>query len=186
MKLARALLLLWFTCASIACSLLVDPERKAPRCVLTEGVPDPCPAGRVCRSGRCEPLGCGSVENCGDGVDDDCDGKIDERIDDAEEVCGDRKDNDCDGKVDEREDTNIGEICGNGLDDDCDSRFDEGHDQDSDGTPWCGNASAAGGGDTADCDDFDPSVHPGLDEILRRARQRLRYPRRRDHQQAAL
>ena len=38
-------------------------------------------------------------EVCGDGIDNDCDGEVDE----VEEVCGDGVDNDCDGEVDEVE-----------------------------------------------------------------------------------
>jgi hypothetical protein len=155
--------LVWSLALVSGCSLVVDPEAKTPRCVVVEGKADPCPRGRICTNGRCEPRGCGRVELCGDGFDDDCDGKIDERIDDELEACGDRADNDCDGKVDERHDMNIPEICGNMLDDDCDTFFDEGHDQDGDMTPWCGNG-AANGGDTRDCDDLDPTVYPGNTE----------------------
>jgi hypothetical protein len=34
-----------------------------------------------------------------------------------------------------------------------------------DGVPWCGDAEAAGGGGQADCDDYDPTVHPGAKEV---------------------
>jgi hypothetical protein len=49
-----------------------------------------------------------------------------------------------------------GELC-NGLDDDCDEAVDEGHDLDGDNFTWCGGGFA----NQADCDDNDPSSHPG-------------------------
>jgi hypothetical protein len=56
------------------------------------------------------------------------------------------------------------ELC-NGIDDDCDGSVDEGYDVDADGYTTCG--SVAGGGTDparADCDDSEPSVHPGAME----------------------
>ncbi len=57
------------------------------------------------------------VDVC-DGVDNDCDGQVDEG---EAEVCFDGVDNDCDGFVDEGHP----EVC-NGRDDDCDGQVDEG------------------------------------------------------------
>ena len=45
-----------------------------------------------------------------DGLDNDCDGKIDESIEKNEKLC-DRLDNDCDGKIDEK----IVNCCGNAI-----------------------------------------------------------------------
>ncbi len=58
-------------------------------------------------------------EICGDGVDNDHDGQVDE---DCVEVCGDGVDNDGDGQVDE----GCAEICGDGVDNDGDGVVDEG------------------------------------------------------------
>ena len=77
-----------------------------------------------------------SAEVCGDGLDNDCDGIIDNGcptcVPDGPETC-DGKDNDCDGLIDEGVRNACGgcgpvqpqEICGNGLDDNCDGRVDE-------------------------------------------------------------
>jgi hypothetical protein len=72
-------------------------------------------------------------EICDNGVDDDCDGDIDEKLD--YDVCGNGIDDNCDGKVDEKLSA---EICGNGLDDDCNGKIDDGiycTDSDEDGIP---------------------------------------------------
>ncbi|HVV86381.1 MAG TPA: MopE-related protein [Kofleriaceae bacterium] len=60
-------------------------------------------------------------EICGDGVDNDCDGVID----DGCEVCGDGIDNDGNGLVDEGCTQSV-EICGDGLDNDGDGVVDDG------------------------------------------------------------
>jgi streptogramin lyase len=80
------------------------------------------------------------AETC-DGVDNDCDGAVDEGLRNRCGVCGDEEplevcdgvDNDCDGAVDEGLLLACGlcpgeapdEICGDGLDNDCDSLVDE-------------------------------------------------------------
>jgi hypothetical protein len=61
------------------------------------------------------------IEKCGDGIDNDGDGQIDEG---CVEVCGDGLDNDNDGQVDEGCPTN--EKCGDGIDNDGDGLVDEG------------------------------------------------------------
>ncbi len=66
---------------------------------------------------------CRCVEECGDSLDNDCDGTADEadcRVCVAEEICGDGIDNDCDCVVD---DCNS-EICGDGVDNDGDGNID--------------------------------------------------------------
>jgi len=59
-----------------------------------------CPDGKSCVAGECKY--CSTIEIC-NGLDDDCDGDIDE---DCKEVC-------------------FAEICGDGLDNDCDDAKDE-------------------------------------------------------------
>lgn len=61
------------------------------------------------------------TEICGDGIDNDNDGLIDEN---CTEICGDGIDNDLDGLVDENCPT--GEKCGDGIDNDGDGLIDEG------------------------------------------------------------
>ncbi|MCP3097865.1 hypothetical protein LZ198_03135 [Myxococcus sp. K15C18031901] len=64
----------------------------------------------------------GVAEVC-DGLDNNCDGRVDEGLSSAEEVC-DGVDNDCDGQVDEGL-SGIAEVC-DGIDNDCDGQVDEG------------------------------------------------------------
>ena len=76
----------------------------------------------------CEPE-CAEEEACRDGIDNDCDGEVDEdcAVCDSTETCGDGIDNDCDGQIDEGcEDCGEDEICNDGLDNDCDGQIDEG------------------------------------------------------------
>ena len=94
----------------------------------------------------------GGFETC-DGIDNDCDGVIDEGTE-----CFD---DDGDGQTEEEGDCNDGvdtvylgamEDMENGIDDDCDGAVDSGvTDMDNDGY------SVEGG----DCDDFDSTTHPG-------------------------
>jgi hypothetical protein len=92
-----------------------------------------CALGQTLDS--CKPLApLSQVDDSCNGVDDDCDGSIDDDAISLPEVCN-GKDDDCDGSVDENltctpsgggtgECTPTTEIC-NGLDDDCDGLFDE-------------------------------------------------------------
>ncbi|HUU32561.1 MAG TPA: MopE-related protein, partial [Vicinamibacterales bacterium] len=67
----------------------------------------------------------GPIEICGDGIDNDGDGQIDEDCAPPPpppvEICGDRIDNDGDGLIDE----DCTEICGDGIDNDGDGLIDE-------------------------------------------------------------
>ncbi len=72
----------------------------------------------------CEPP---PVEVCGDGIDNDNDGQIDEGCEPPPvEVCGDGIDNDNDGQIDEGCEPPPVEVCGDGIDNDNDGQIDEG------------------------------------------------------------
>ncbi|MEW6079122.1 MAG: lipocalin family protein [Thermodesulfobacteriota bacterium] len=65
-------------------------------------------------------------EVCGDNIDNDCDGQVDEGCGTGPtEICGDGIDNDGDGQIDEGCSTTT-EVCGDGIDNDGDGQIDEG------------------------------------------------------------
>ncbi len=85
-----------------------------------------------------------------DGIDNDCNGEIDETDADGDGwgLC----EGDCDD-TDPNIHPGAEEIC-NGKDDNCNGFIDEGFDQDNDGWTTCGG----------DCDDTNPTVHPEAPE----------------------
>ena len=63
--------------ASVACSLIVPSEPEVIHCRDRGAIGAPaCPANFVCADGICDA--CAAREACGDAVDNDCDGVIDD------------------------------------------------------------------------------------------------------------
>ena len=85
-----------------------------------------------------------------DGIDNDCNGEIDEI--DADQDGWGLCEGDCDD-TDPNVHPGAEEVC-NGKDDNCNGFIDEGFDQDNDGWTTCGG----------DCDDTDPTIHPEATE----------------------
>ncbi len=116
--------------------------------------------GYAIEGGDCGPVDCddnnadvypGAIEIC-DTIDNDCDGDVDENLDDDGDTyttCG----GDCNDS-----DPNINpgatEEC-DGRDNNCDGIVDEGFDVDGDGYTTC----------DGDCNDNDPDINPGVREI---------------------
>lgn len=124
------------------------------------------------------------TEVCGDGIDNDCDDILEEGATWYRDADGDRFGNPavsvdaCDhpeGYVDDNTDCDDGvitinpaaiEICADNMDNDCDEFVDEGCienpviDDDKDG--YCEDSVSCDDGSLpSDCDDSDPSIHPG-------------------------
>ena len=99
----------------------------------------------------------GRAEDCSDKIDNDCDGTIDQSVD-----------NDGDGYYTCFDDCNDAsavahqgatEIC-DGIDNDCDGYVDEGFDDDEDGYFQCLNCSAIFPAPLCDCDDSNALIRP--------------------------
>ena len=136
-----------------------------------------CPGAADCKDSNAD-VNPGAYEDCGNSIDDDCDGLID--IADLEcQVC---TDSDLDGapaqsatcmQGDDCDDTNpfiyVGapENCNNLIDDDCDSLIDINDDEciictDLDGDGYFLDSVSCPGSD--DCDDYNTDIHPGVVE----------------------
>jgi hypothetical protein len=144
-----------------------------------DGANDECAGNLAADQLDCDDLDVdinpGVEEVCGDDADNDCDGAVDENVDED----GDGHST-CDGDCDDGDPAvfpGADEVC-NGEDDDCDGDVDDGlpvenyfPDGDGDGfgaegsTPLedCQAPSDHADND-GDCDDTDPSVHPGATE----------------------
>lgn len=141
------------------CNGLVDdnPTDAVERFPDTDGdnFGDPSNPTDVCRGED------GYVRN-----DDDCDDSNENINPDATEIC-DGLDNNCDGAIDENA---TDEICDT-FDNDCDGSIDEDDacgtsgDTDDDGDGFCENATCSDGSTPGDCDDTNENINPDATEI---------------------
>jgi MYXO-CTERM domain-containing protein len=151
--------------------------------VLAAATPSVCNAqedndgdGHTVEAGDCDDCDPavfpGATELC-NGIDDDCDGLVDEDFDDDGDGTGDCYDDDGDGASElggDCDDTDplvgpgVAEDC-NGIDDDCDGLIDEDFDDDGDGTGDCYDDDGDGLTEMdGDCDDTDAGISPAIPE----------------------
>ena len=151
-----------FPSYAIACG--AGEECAAGECVAVAegcGGGPACAGGEICLAGVCVGP---EAEICGDGIDNNWDGQIDE---DCPPACGDDEDQDtfvsvaCGGSDcdDAQAAVNPGaaELC-DGIDNNCNAVVDEGCEPQCEDVDNDGYASAACGGD--DCDDQNEQVYP--------------------------
>jgi parallel beta-helix repeat protein len=121
----------------------------------------------------------GAAEICGDGIDNDCDGQVDEGCTDADGD-GYADDVDCDDN-DPNVNPGAAEVCGDGIDNDCDGedsacgagRGKSYYYGDADGDTYgdpndqvvSKNPPAGYVNNNVDCNDADPGINPGAAEV---------------------
>ncbi|WP_397363104.1 putative metal-binding motif-containing protein [Olleya sp. R77988] len=114
------------------------------------------PAGYVLVSGDCDDADAatypGAIDVCGDGIDNNCDGQVDEN---CVEICDDGVDNDGDGLTDCDDPDCNGDVA-------CPTLY---ADNDGDGYGDPNNTTNGVVQDNTDCDDNDASINPGATEI---------------------